>query len=297
MAHGLDLKHEAVKDLKIDWKEVTSPKDYVGKKCRNHPEPVGVKMKAVAIHSKPSKQGDYPGVVVINFGDFDDVPGLEIISDGVSTTTLGSIAIGRQGRFMLWGFTADPDGFTETGKQLFINCVRYLYGKREGKTVFFNSHTRHYLKFRCDSVLEAIQTNRRPDETKKAFEGLLKQSSRTEVMKLKAADYGKWLDENFAYIIGDPSASSRHKEVYDVDQDAKSLKTPNNKIESLETWIKVVSEGGKDKDKAKKCLDRYVDKAIQPSGGNWKDWLEKNKSKIVFCDSVGFKFIQNPSTE
>lgn len=297
MAHGLDLKHEVVKDLKLDWKEVSSPKDYIGKKWRNHPEPIGAKIKAVSIHAKPSKQGEYPGVVVINFGDFDDVPGLEVISDGISTSTLGSIAIGRQGRFMLWGFTADPEGFTEDGRQLFINCVRYLYKVRNEKTVFFNCHTRHYLKFRCDSVLEALQTGRRQDEIKKAFEGLLKQSARSEVMKLKAADYGKWLDENFAYIIGDSSASSRHKEVYDVDQDARALKTPNNKLESLEAWIKMLSDGGKDKDKAKKCLDRYVDKSLQPARGDWNGWLEKNKSKIIFCDSVGFKFTLDPRTE
>lgn len=244
------------------------------------------------MHAKPSQQGDYPGVVVINFGDFDDVPGLEIISDGVSTTTLGSIAIGRQGRFLLWGFTADPEGLTPVGRELFLSSVRYLFRKRASKTIPFACHTRHYLKFRCDSVLETIrEKSPRAEDIRKAFEEILKPAARAEVQKLKPEEYGRWLEENFAYIVGDPSSASRHKEVYDVDADARALRTPNNKLESLKTWVGLLN--GDEGARARRCLDRYVGDVE----GGWAAWLEKNAARILFCDSAGFKFIEDPTRD
>lgn len=235
-------------------------------------------------------------MVVINFGDFEDVPGLEIISDGVSTTTLGSIAIGRQGRFLLWGFTADPEGLTPVGRELFLNSVRYLFRKRAGKSVPFVCHTRHYLKFRCDSVLETLrEKSPRAEDTRKAFEEILKPAARAEVQKLNVEEYGAWLKENFGYIVGDPASASRHKDVYDVDADARALKTPNNKLESLEGWIRLLN--GDERDKARRCIDRYVGKGLEPADGDWAGWFGRMKGRIVFCDSAGFRFIEDPTRD
>ncbi len=297
----MDLKHPVFRNVKIEWTDIPAPEKYRGRTSRNHPEPIGATIRAVDINRNPYRPGkEYPGVVVINFGDFDDVPGLEIISEGVCTTTLGSIAIGRQGRFLFWGFTGDPAGMTETGREIFINAVRYLHTQRDSISVPFKIATRYKLRFRCRSFLERLATNHHRIETaRESFEKLLVPAARADLLKREKEEYGAWLEENLPYINAGKSSpiQSRYKDVYDVDLEAKALKTPNNSMESLAKWIDLASSDDADQKKmARGCLQRYVAPEIRPRQEDWKAWFRKMKDRIVFCDSVGFYFIEDPRT-
>ena len=44
----------------------------------------------------------------------------------------GSIAVGRHGNFLQWGFSASPSDMTAAGRNLFLNCIHYM-AKLEGK--------------------------------------------------------------------------------------------------------------------------------------------------------------------
>lgn len=243
---------------------------------------------------KPSAPGDgtYPGVVVIEFGDFPDVPGLEVVSEGVSSTTLGSIAIGRQGRFLLWGFTADPEGMTETGRRMFLNAVRFLHERRGEAAAPFRCHGRKILGFRLDYVLECDrEKNRWAADSKERFEGMIAPPEKEEMKKLPLGRYKEWLERHLPYVRW---AGQGH-EAFEVDGDALALGTPNDRVESLETWVRLAAKGtGSDRERALRCLDRYVDPALRPPDGDWAAWLASHRGRLRFSDTAGFLFLVWP---
>lgn len=62
---------------------------------------------------------------------FLDSPDCEIIAGGFNEKTAAHFAIARQGRFLHWGFSGSPEQYTEAGRRLLANCLRYLPGFAE----------------------------------------------------------------------------------------------------------------------------------------------------------------------
>ena len=107
---------------------------------------------------------------------------------------------------------------------------------------------------------------------------------------------------------GKEHTGQRYKTVFEVDADAMALGTPNSKRESLERWIELADgtdgtdkggsdKGGTDKEKralARRCLARYVHPSIVPKSGSWARWYEKQKDRIVFIESTGFWWQEDP---
>ena len=66
-----------------------------------------------------------PGYVTAGFG-FLDSPECEILAGGFNEKTQEHFAIARQGRFLQWGFAGSPDDYTDEGRMLLANCLRYI---------------------------------------------------------------------------------------------------------------------------------------------------------------------------
>ena len=57
---------------------------------------------------------------------FLDSPDCEWILGGINTKAIDYVAVGRHGRFLLWGFGAQPSAMTPIGAALFSNAVAYI---------------------------------------------------------------------------------------------------------------------------------------------------------------------------
>jgi len=56
----------------------------------------------------------------------EDSPDCEVISRGECTKGRDSVAIGRQGNFLHWGFVASPTFMTDEAKLAFVNAIHYI---------------------------------------------------------------------------------------------------------------------------------------------------------------------------
>ncbi|MHC5025448.1 MAG: hypothetical protein ACYTGR_01635, partial [Planctomycetota bacterium] len=67
-----------------------------------------------------------PWGVVSTGPGFEDSPDAEMICGGANTKGVDSVAIGRHGNFLEWGFAVSPEHMTEHAKLAFINAVHYI---------------------------------------------------------------------------------------------------------------------------------------------------------------------------
>jgi hypothetical protein len=297
LAQGLSLTHPVFnypRKVDIKWEEMASKSHYIGYKSPNLPETVGAKMKVTRVQSSDTVSGNKnnysPAPIIIDLGITEDVPGLEFISGGFCASSLTSIAIGRQGRFLYWCFTSDPSDMTETGKDMFINAVYYIYSKRNTPTVPYMCPTRRII---INYLEDAEKQPQRRDVYLKAIPTMLvPQTAKDWTHSLEFNK--KWIEENADYLY--PAKLNSESGFMDIDNDAKTLKTPNNKIESLQQWITLTKGNDTEKKRmALSCLDRYVASEIKPKDNDWSRWFDKMKSRIVFVDTAGFKWLENPT--
>ncbi len=57
---------------------------------------------------------------------FTDSPDAEIIAGGLNMKSPDSVAIGRHGNFLLWGFYASPSDLTPEARKCFVNAICYI---------------------------------------------------------------------------------------------------------------------------------------------------------------------------
>ena len=107
-----------------------------------------------------------------------------------------------------------------------------------------------------------------------------------------------WLDDNLPYLFsgkGPQHTSQRYKTVFELDTDAKALGTPNGERASLERWLALAAgPAGVDHDRAVRCLNRYVHPDIAPKDGDWGAFYQHYRDRIVFIESTGFWWQQDP---
>jgi hypothetical protein len=94
---------------------------------------------------------------------------------------------------------------------------------------------------------------------------------------------------------GPQHTSERYKTVFEVDADAMALGTPNHERQSLERWLVMVAGNeGPAREQAQRCLQRYVPAAIAPQDGDWQAWYARYKDRIVFIESTGCWWQEDP---
>lgn len=232
-------------------------------------------------------------ILVSHEGFFTDIPGFENIAEGHSPKFLGSVSLARQGRYFYWGYSIDPELITEGARNTLINSIYYMHSKRNSITVDFVCDTRRSLAVNLDLY--------RKDDGRKFLYG---ETMRKSVLEKSLEGYEEspegletWLDNNLPFVFSgkSPKHKSGQRTRFEVDDDAKSLKTPNSLRSSLEKWIELASNGSdEEKQIALRCLMRYVHPSIKPTDGKWADWYTKQKDRIAFIESTGFWWQENP---
>ena len=109
-AHGLAPSHDIFqKPLKVNlvFDEIPTPPQYFAASAGS---PIGQTIRVWRVQTKDFPEID-PGLVSDPYG-FEDSPDAEIISAGLNSKGPYSVALGRQGNFFLWGFSASPRDMT-----------------------------------------------------------------------------------------------------------------------------------------------------------------------------------------
>lgn len=123
-AHDVDSDHSVFKGplpVEMTFEKIDKPNDYF-----LHPGTMklGEQMTAWKIQERSFPDVD-PGLVSSR-ENFIGTKNAEVISGGCNGKGPTSVAIGRHGNFMLWGFSGSPDEMTESARHAFVNSLCYM---------------------------------------------------------------------------------------------------------------------------------------------------------------------------
>ncbi|MEC7584381.1 MAG: hypothetical protein VYE77_08685 [Planctomycetota bacterium] len=292
--HGLALDHVIFNEPHkpaFDWIEVESPKRYDGARSPLHPQGLGETYQLAQFEI--DKPDGWNPTLVSHEGFFTDIPGFENLAEGNSEKMLGSLSLARQGRYFYWGYSIDPERMTEGARDTLLNVLHYMRTKRDSLTVEFVCKTRKILQIyshlgRDKGYLRGIEEH---------FPGQLTPKWQ-ETYTPTWEGCAEWLDRYLPYVFSGKSEQhrgERYKTIFEVDEDALALGTPNAERSSLERWIELQgSDDAPGRERALRCLYRYVSPEIRPADGDWASWYEAQRNRIVFIESTGFWWQENP---
>jgi len=285
-AHGIATHHDIFRvPLKVDlsFSDVPAPPHY---SALSPDEMVGKTIKAWRVQTKKYPEID-PGMVSSPFG-FDDSPDAEIISSGINDKTPGSVAIGRQGNFFLWGFSAAPADMTSEARKCFINSVCYIkkfdgqkpiarkenpWFGREYSLVYAHSLKDFRNEKKLVQMFPLLQREPRLISGVVASERKLFERSFPQAVRDKLGDdlikYSEWIRENYEWIC--PERSNPDYVQIAVDEDAKPLKLSNRRPEMLAACVAMLERGDRS-ELALRLLKRYTTEDFTAPGSGVSGW-------------------------
>jgi len=263
---------------------------------------------------------------------FTDSPDAEVISSGVCQKDVGAVALGRQGNFFLWGFSASPLQMTDEAKKVFVNAVAYMK-QFDGKTPIARKWNEKMAT--TDDVKEIIAsaTKEKYDEEVKTLnefnENNKKEKKRiddkvaagqqlTETEKEMQPYLGteeaipSW-DDYLKQVMGPLSSrfgtDAPAFQKYLKDNFAYLYCDPQgffsytvdedakkigvpNHDKRFLTTCINMLQQKKDQDLAMRMLKKYTAKDFN-TVGEWRNWYAKNSSKLFFTETGGYKFLVN----
>ncbi|MGN6166085.1 MAG: hypothetical protein ACTHOF_16240 [Flavisolibacter sp.] len=263
---------------------------------------------------------------------FAESPDAEIISSGVCAKDVGAVALGRHGNFFLWGFSASPAQMTDEAKKVFVNAVAYIqqfngktpiarkYNDRMATTDDVREMIGHasrksydeYVKELKEFNEQNVQEKKRIDE-KKASGLQLTSTEETSLQYLghqqkiptweefskqqmgkfsekfgtDVAAYQKYMTENLPYIYCDPNKFFD----YSIDEDVKKIGISNHDVKLLQKCIDMLRRN-EQPELALRVLKRYTAEDFT-TAKDWSNLLSKNKNKLFFTETDGYKFMVN----
>jgi hypothetical protein len=285
----LDAAHEIFHkpfEVKLDYEEIETPKHYAR---WAGPEGIPPKLKAWRVHADKLAEKNY-GLVSDGYG-FEDSPDCERISGGVNSKGAGSVALGRQGNWFLWGFCAPPAEMTESARRAFLNAVVYMKrfdGKRP--VVAREAMARQWAYFYAGLLGDEDAALAKRIRTK--FHPKILEATGGETAKLKA-----YLKENEGWLVWEeyedsaPSDSRADKKStrIAVDEDAKTLGIANRDLALLDRCVEMLAKGDRP-EAAARILERYTDQKHGKDAAAWRKWLDASRSRLFFTDTGGFRF-------
>ncbi|MBK8980386.1 MAG: hypothetical protein IPM29_31175 [Planctomycetes bacterium] len=297
--HGLALNHPIFRTPNaVSFPTHTAPRrrNHEGYTSPLYPHGMGETYELVDFEVSPPASPN--PTLVSHEGFFTDVPGFESLAEGESAKMLGSLALARQGRYFYWGYPIDPERLTEPAKDTLANVVHYMAPRRGEETTPFVCKTRRtlwvYLALNRETgYLRGIEEH---------FIGSVEAGSRADYVATPAG-LERWLDDNLAYVFSGKDAShrgERYTTIFEVDDDAKRLGTPNAERASLEQWLALAAGDDREADAelrevARRLLARYVHPDIAPP--DWDApaaWYARWQDRIVFVESAGFWWLEDP---
>jgi hypothetical protein len=263
---------------------------------------------------------------------FAESPDVEMISSGVCLKDVGAVALGRHGNFFLWGFGASPIDMTEEGKKVFVNTVAYMkqfngkmpiarkYNDRMLTTddvkemiagaskdsyadyvnqikVFNEENAKQFKKLNNKKAAgEALSNNE--TESLQYLGREQKIQSLDEFLKGRMGNFAskfgtdtegfqKYLTGNFGYIYCDPNAFFS----YSIDEDAQQIGISNHDLKILDACVAMLKKGDRT-DLALRVLKKYTWENFG-TAKEWDNWLSKNRRKLFFSETNGYKFMVN----
>ncbi len=294
--HGLALDHAIFRTPNaVTFPGVETPpqQNHAGAKSVLYPNGVGATFTLVAFE-KDAPKDDWNPTLVNHEGFFTDVPGFESLAEGHSAKCLGSLSLARQGKWFYWGYSTDPERLTDPAQATLVNVIHYMRDKRAARTVEFANVTRQiftvYLDLHKESGylrgIEEHMPNQLVPETLATY---------TDHTPAGAA---AWLAKHQPYLFtgkGPQHKSERYKQRFELDNDALTLGTPTHLRPSLERWLALAAAApSEDRERALRCLQRYVHPEITPTNGDWSAWYLQQKDRLAFIESTGFWWQLDP---
>lgn len=266
----------------------------------------------------------YPPGIVANPG-FGDSPDAESISGGPCIKSIKATALGRHGNFFQWGYRASPMHLTEEGKLALINTIHYM-AQFKGQKPFVKRIAPHRL-VALDEVYKASdkgyademkfmqrlhndvndamarklagkpnefdkytlnRDSKFPDRTKHLV------NVPQEIIEKYVDDwnaYLKYYEDNIGYLgLSEPKEQYgfSYRDVI-IDKDLQKLGIANNDIQLLEKCIAML-ETNEQTDLAQKLLEKYTTEKFV-SAEEWRKWFKKNKEKLFFTETGGYKWM------
>lgn len=263
---------------------------------------------------------------------FLESPDTEVISSGVNTKDLGAVAIGRHGNFFLWGFGASPTDMTEEAKKVFVNTVAYMKGFNgkapiarkyndrmattdDVKEIIASATKEKYgeyvqemkdfmeqgkkQKIQLENKVASGQTLTSEEKSSMSYLGQdVPIDSYEDYLKSRmgkfaskfggdAAAFQKYMKENFDYVYCNPEGFFS----YEIDDEAKKIGFPNHQVRFLEACIERLKKND-EPELALKMLKKYTTEDFN-SAQEWSSWLAKNKNKLFFTETGGYRFLVN----
>ncbi|MDN3548659.1 protein-disulfide reductase DsbD domain-containing protein [Mucilaginibacter aquaedulcis] len=259
---------------------------------------------------------------------FADSPDAEVISGGVCLKNAEAVALGRHGNYFMWGFAASPEYMTDEANKVFVNTICYInkFDKKIPIVKKVQQATREEIDekiYRADEDLykrsliarkEGNERLKRMQDSIRAlkasgvdigrgnemflkmtltndvqsFEDYLKDWQGADLVKQFGTDtklYVKYYRDNYEYFYPGGFQSVQ------LDEDAQKLGISNRSLQMLEKCISLLEKDEHDA-LAHRLLDRYTNEKFT-TAKEWRNWYEKNKSKLFYTESGGFKFMVN----
>jgi hypothetical protein len=256
----VDAAHEIFeKPFKVTptFSKADTPKNYAG-----WPEGRDLPAQLDVWKVQEKLRGTNYGLVSDGYG-FTDSPDCERISGGINSKGPGSVALGRQGNWFLWGFCASPSEMTEEARRVFLNAVVYMR--------------------RFDGQRPLVEKARPAREWALLYAGYVSKGDwAKKSLSPELLATGEKLEETLRrdldYVFNDG--------VFRVDEDCKALGIPNRDARILDRCVAML-EGGGDAERARRILARYVPERLE-TAKNWRAWLDKHRARLFFTDTGGY---------
>jgi len=241
---------------------------------------------------------------VVSFPGLEDSPDGEVISGGMNSKGVDSVAIGRQGSFLHWGFAASPTYLTDEAKLVFVNALHYI-AKFRGQRAFVHKGE-NPTRAQADDMVWGLT-----DAGFAAWEGLIAEANAerpegtrpttwtrerlvgyvaTKALQAKLGDdweaYRTYFTENRPWLH--PVDDGGYYPVLDVDEDAQALGVAVGDVGLLDRCVALL-EQGEQVDVATRLLARYTAQG-EHTPAEWRAWLDGNRGRLFFTEVGGFRY-------
>ncbi len=241
----------------------------------------GPTLKTFPIFAAYDEKKDEPGLVTSDMG-FEDVPDAERILGGINMKGPDYAAVARHGSFVMWGFHALPEGFTDAGRRLYLNALAYAVAHK-GALV----ETLRLRPSRAD-LLESLTIflglypeKERPGMLQRHYAG----EPIPEALLTDQVAGRRWYAERAPFLH--PAADgSDWNTAYQltVDPECRELGLANDSLAFLDALAARLAKDKKDA-LAATLAARYVPD-VEPAA--FGAWLAKNRDELYFTESGGW---------
>jgi hypothetical protein len=330
-AHGLRTEHPIFRGplpVELAYEDTPTPSNY-----RDHlaGEKLGPTIPVWRVQVKGFND-KVPGLVSDPTG-FLDSPDTEFIASGINTKGPDSVAIGRHGHLVLWGFYAPPSGLTDSAKNALVNTVAWTsqFDRAPRLVSQVAQHRESFAEFlhyvrdlrgfydknqkEIAEYVERARSLREAGKTRKLTADEQAVADQYESLAQAALPpFEEWsksmfdsFDEALVARCGIDVACyaawynenreyliGKERFGFVVDEHAKRLGLPNRELGSLSKAIELLSVDAAKAD-ALAFLQRYTGQQLTEAAA-FREWLKTHGERLFFSDVGGYRWFERPAT-